>query len=290
MHFPRSSKLLAVALIGLSLALYQFPNIKAITNQWINQARFRDSSTPLTGQQANLTWNSPSRNSASKLVRSSANLARPTATPSIPSPTPVQPVVHTIFERGSVGTAAGAATVQAPEPTAAPPEVSPAFQQFIDTMADGNPNEVRGVYIENVLSLPIVQQPDDDPVFVSTQLGTVTQFRSAANYGVTGLLAHNYLSGELFFNLAIGNEVRIVFGDGSYHRYLVSGTYSFQKMNPSSLQSDFTELATGDHLTSGQVFARFYSNGDKVTFQTCIERDGVSNWGLLFVVADPILQ
>jgi hypothetical protein len=35
-----------------------------------------------------------------------------------------------------------------------------------------------------------------------------------SKYGVTGLLAHNYLSGRHFFGLEIGDIVQLVYGDG----------------------------------------------------------------------------
>jgi hypothetical protein len=166
--------------------------------------------------------------------------------------------------------------------------LSPAFKRFIEEVADGHAGSVRGVYVAGVLALPVVQQPAGDIAFVSNLLGTATQFQSAAQYGVTGLLAHNYLSGALFYGLSIGQEVRIVFGDGSYRRYQVQKIDRFKKLTPSSLQSDLIDLSTGATRTTNQVFDQYYRGQHRLTFQTCLESKGISNWGLTFIIATPL--
>ena len=70
------------------------------------------------------------------------------------------------------------------------------------------------MYIPDVLALPVVQQPAGDAGYVSDHDNEATQFAMASQYGNIGLLAHNYLSGRLFSRLAIGEEVRLVYGDG----------------------------------------------------------------------------
>jgi hypothetical protein len=163
-----------------------------------------------------------------------------------------------------------------------------AFQKFIAEVTDGEAEVVRGVYAPGVLALPVVQQPPTNSAYVSEEQGTVTQFRSAAQYSVTGLLAHNYLSGERFYDLEIGQEVVIVMGNGATNHYEVTGTYQFKKLTPDSLRSNLVELSTGKTLTTAQVFERFYRGAHKVTFQTCLEGEGSLNWGLVFIVAKPV--
>jgi hypothetical protein len=162
------------------------------------------------------------------------------------------------------------------------------FRQFAASMMNGNADQVRGVYVQGLMALAVVQQPVDEVTYVAAQMDIVTQFQSAADHNVIGLLAHNYLSGSLFYQLTDGAEVRIVFGDGSYQRYQVSGSYAFQKLDPHSLQSDLVDMETETVLTTNQVFNHFYSGEHHVTFQTCLEEGGLSNWGLTFVVAEPI--
>lgn len=163
------------------------------------------------------------------------------------------------------------------------------FRQFAEMVMNGNAEQVRGIFVDGLMALPVVQQPTGEAAYVAGQMDVVTQFQTAAEHNVIGLLAHNYLSGSLFYQLAEGEEVRIVFGDGSYQRYRVSGSYTFQKLQPSNLRSDLVDMSTEEVLTTNQVFNRFYNGEHHVTFQTCLEEGGLSNWGLTFVVADPII-
>lgn len=164
------------------------------------------------------------------------------------------------------------------------------FRQFAELVINGNAEQVRGVFVAGLMALPVVQQPAGEATYVAGQMDIVTQFQSAAERDVIGLLAHNYLSGSLFYQLRKGEEVRIVFGDGSYQRYQVSGSYAFQKLKPGSLQSDLVDMSTEEVLTTNQVFNRFYNGDHHVTFQTCLEEEGLSNWGLTFVVAEPLIS
>lgn len=178
---------------------------------------------------------------------------------------------------------------QAPTATKTQLPASP-FQRFTKMVIDGKAGIVRGVYVEGVLALRVVQQPGNDWKFVSTDDGTVTQFQSATSNGVTGLLAHNYLSGQLFYKISLGKEIDIVFGDGGVRRYQVSSILKFQKLDLNSLTSDFIDLRNGKLTTTADVFSQVYSGGDRVTLQTCLEKDGISNWGLIFVVAKPLIN
>lgn len=169
-------------------------------------------------------------------------------------------------------------------------EFSLAFREFIDEVADGKSGVVRGVHVPGVLTLPVIQQPNKNAAFVSEENNTLTQFQSAAQYGVTGLLAHNYLAGELFYSIDIGQDVVIVMGDGSTRRYRVSGIFRFKKLSPNNLRSSLIDLSDGKTMTTSQAFTRFYRGDHKVTFQTCLEGEGILNWGLTFLVADPVDQ
>ncbi|HWQ84189.1 MAG TPA: hypothetical protein VN363_06455, partial [Anaerolineales bacterium] len=147
---------------------------------------------------------------------------------------------------------------------------------------------VRGVYLAGGFALPIIQQPEDKPAYVSNRTGLVTQFNAPSNYGVTGLLAHNYLAGEEFYKLRTGQEVALIYGDSLIKRYQVARIDTFQKLTPSRLKSDYLELSTGRRLSTSQMFKRFYRGDEHLTFQTCLEKDGLLNWGLLLVTAVPV--
>jgi hypothetical protein len=178
----------------------------------------------------------------------------------------------------------------APVDTRLEPEEDQHMRQFIDSVIDGQERFIRGAYVPGVLALPVIQQPEDNSLFVASQDGFLTQYRDAANYGVTGLIAHNYLSGSYFARLENGMKVHIVYGDGSTKAYQVQTIRKFQKVTPSDLSSDLIDLGTGVQLSSSQVFKELYSGGDHVTFQTCLEKEGKQSWGLLFVVASPLIK
>ncbi len=164
----------------------------------------------------------------------------------------------------------------------------PDFTNFVLQVKNGQAKVARGVYVPGVLALPIVQQPAWNPIYVSNKVGLVTQLHSAAANGVTGLLAHNYLSGELFYSLIEGQEIRIVYGDATIRSYQITRIHRFQKLWPSNSRSDYLDLTNSATMTTGQVFAEYYQGAEHVTFQTCIKKGDVWNWGLLFVVAEPV--
>ncbi len=161
--------------------------------------------------------------------------------------------------------------------------------EFAASLENGDPNAIVGVFVCRVLALKITQQPMNDPVYVSNEMGTATQFRLAAGYGTLGLLAHNDRSGARFFGLRLGHQVDVVYGDGTVRRYVVSRIRHFQPLNADDPYSNFFDLDNGgDPLTSTQVFQQIFVGDDQVVFQTCIPTDGNPIWGRLFVIATPM--
>lgn len=167
------------------------------------------------------------------------------------------------------------------------PEVSPQLREFAAEVENGDGKTVRGMFVEGTLALPVIQQPARNSAFVSSEWGLLTEFTSAHKNGVTGLLAHNFLSGGQFYSLDMGQEIWIVYGDGTLRRYRVQSIDQYQKLNPASLQSDLVQLSTGKKVSTSQVFNQFYKGEHRLTLQTCLEKDGISNWGLTFWTAVP---
>lgn len=166
---------------------------------------------------------------------------------------------------------------------------SDSLHSYIEQVSSaGSSAALLGVFVEDVLALPVVQQPDGNFMFVSEVLETVTQFQSAADNGVTGLLAHNYLSGDLFFNLALGQEVNLVYGDEQVSRYLITRIESYEKLPGSLYDSSYRNLETQEVVTTPDLFASMYTGGDKVTLQTCIKRGSDWSWGRIFITATPL--
>jgi hypothetical protein len=163
----------------------------------------------------------------------------------------------------------------------------PSFSDFVATVSDGQSGVVTGVYVTGMIANKVVQQFDNVPGYVSAIEGVVTQFRMSIPYGVIGLLAHNNLAGKNFANLQQGQEVRIIYGDGSVSSYIIKDIKRYKANDPQSSVSNFTDLNTGMVYTSAQIFSIYYQSGSQVTFQTCIPQGGDLSWGRLFITAIP---
>ena len=163
----------------------------------------------------------------------------------------------------------------------------PNFSDFSQMVQNDEAAVLRGVYVSSVLALPVVQQPNSNPGYVSSRNGLVTQFSMAAQYGNIGLLAHNNLSGRSFSHLAVGQEVRLIYGNGSVEYFVITEILQYQALQPTSMLSEFRDLTTDETITANQLFEHIYTGNRHVTFQTCIEANGNLSWGRLFIVAEP---
>ena len=72
--------------------------------------------------------------------------------------------------------------------------------------------------------------------------GEATQFAMASQFGSVGLLAHNILSGKFFSELTIGQEVRLVYGDGKVEYFIVAEICAFRHWNLKASSSSFRNL------------------------------------------------
>lgn len=159
---------------------------------------------------------------------------------------------------------------------------------FAQSLVDGNSGVIRGLYVEEKFAYPVIQQPSGNAGFVSTASEVVTDFAMARKYGVTGLLAHNYLAGADFFALQVGDIVQVVYGDGVIQRYQITTISSFQALSPRSASSNFIDLQTSEQLTATELFKRVYMGSHHLTLQTCIQQGTEDSWGRLFIIAQPI--
>ncbi len=164
----------------------------------------------------------------------------------------------------------------------------PSLPAFIDSLRDGNPDALRGIYIANVMAAPIMQQPSGNPWFISNDPNPVTQFSIASEVGNIGLLAHNFLAGEYFKNITENDTIVLIYGDGSTRSFKVVSIQQYQAGDPLNPWSTFKELNSGEALTAEQLFNKVYRGEYHVTLQTCIEQDGNESWGRLFIIAVPI--
>jgi hypothetical protein len=165
-------------------------------------------------------------------------------------------------------------------------ENMPTLSNFIESVRDGNANSLRGVYIQGVMAHRIVQQPSGQPGYVSQDKRVITQFNMAAKAGNVGLLAHNYLAGATFTQLAIGQQVDLVYGDGRVESFIVSQILRYQALDPKDPMSEFRNV-NSSIIKAEELFRQVYGGKRHVTFQTCIESNGNSSWGRLFIIAQP---
>ena len=163
----------------------------------------------------------------------------------------------------------------------------PGFAEFIHSVENSEVNVLRGVYVPRVLALPVAQQPGGNAGYVSNKEGEVTQFGMAAKFGNVGLLAHNHLSGSSFSELAVGQEVRLVYGNGTVEYFVITQILRYEALEPANPYSSFRDLRNDELLTAQQLFKKVYGGEHHVTFQTCIAGAESLSWGRLFVIAAP---
>jgi hypothetical protein len=159
---------------------------------------------------------------------------------------------------------------------------------FISSVENGNTQQLVGIYVPDLLALPVVQQPASNPAYVSTKTNTVTQFGMPSKYGTTAILAHNNLSGSLFYSLKTGDLVVLVYGDGSLKYEQIDHVRRFQALSPESPFSNFIDLEKPERqLTSTDLFSQIYNGGNALVFQTCLAAHGNPSWGRIFITAKP---
>jgi hypothetical protein len=174
------------------------------------------------------------------------------------------------------------------EESFAPEAVESRLVKFIEMVKDERKKGlIVGVFVANTFANPVVQQPANNLLYVSTKENTLTQFRRATQAGTIGLLAHNYLAGAHFFNLKAGSQVYLINWDGSYRLYEVYAIEDYQAVTLTS----FRDLSTGKGVGQYTLFDRIYrSKNDRLVFQTCIRRNGSSSWGRRFILAKPVAE
>jgi len=166
------------------------------------------------------------------------------------------------------------------------PFVLPSLNAFAKTVKNGDARVARGVYVPRVMALPVVQQPEGDFKFVSKHSLVVTQFSLADKFGNIGLLAHNTLAGKLFFNIAPNDQIVIVYGDGRMETFLAESVLRYQALP----QNEYKDLKTKRIVSAKELIKIAYRGKYHVALQTCIAQKGDFNWGILFVIAKPLVN
>jgi hypothetical protein len=164
----------------------------------------------------------------------------------------------------------------------------PDLASFSRSVYNGQAGVLRGVYVQDVLAYPIVQQPSYNAAFVSNTDGVVTEFSPATQTGNVGLLAHNTLAGKAFTNMKLGQKVIVIFGDSKTETFVITKILRFAALSPYSVKSEFKNLDTNITISATQLFSDVYNGPRHLTFQTCIAYNGNDSWGRLFIIAQPV--
>lgn len=156
-------------------------------------------------------------------------------------------------------------------------------------VSDKMENKGLTLRFENGVELLIAGQPGGSIGYVSNMPGVVTSVQQAEKLGSTGLIAHNYLSGEEFFGLEIGD--RILISDertDEVIEYQVIDVEQYQALQPTSIHSKFKNLENDETISAHQLSQAIYGQAGHLILQTCIENEGDQEWGRLFVIAEPV--
>jgi len=164
----------------------------------------------------------------------------------------------------------------------------PTLEDFTASLELTQEGYITGLYVENKLAYPVVQQPAGDAGFVSSLPDTLTEFALARQFGGRGILAHNHLAGTAFEQLAAGDVLVVILSGGQQQYYQIHAVQRYQALSPTSPQSNFRSLADDRLLTSSQLFHQTYGAGGGLVLQTCIAQGSELSWGRLFLLASPI--
>ena len=165
---------------------------------------------------------------------------------------------------------------------------SKALNEFVSSVADGQSEVIRGLFVDEKIAFQVIQQPAGQLAYVSSAEDVITEFAMARSRGVVGMLAHNYLAGKFFSDIQMDDIIQVVYGDGQIQKYHVVDIQRYQALQPNSTNSEFIDLDTTQRLTATQLFNKVYTGDHHVTLQTCIQVGEVDTWGRLFIIAEPI--
>lgn len=158
------------------------------------------------------------------------------------------------------------------------------LEGFSVSLVNDQPDTVVGLYVDNLITMRVIQQPLGKSGFVSSVNGIGTEFGMVKPYHNIGILAHNFSSGKLFTKLNLEEVIYIIYGDGRSDKYIVTSIVQYQALSPSSVSSKFKDLESKTVITASELFSKVYTKNDLV-LQTCISKNGEASWGRLFVTA-----
>ena len=137
------------------------------------------------------------------------------------------------------------------------------------------------VYAPGAFNFEIVGQESDYEV--TLQNGAVSLFEGPfIDYGVVGLLGHDFLSGGEFYELERGDRLIMWLEGGGLEAYQITEIWRFQAVGLDYPFQALADLETGSVLSEEEVFEAMYRRPGGLVLQTCID----GGWGLAFWVGE----
>jgi hypothetical protein len=131
-----------------------------------------------------------------------------------------------------------------------------------------------------LFAFSVIQAPSN---YATNKDGKVTLFKQAQQFGTLSFIAHNYKAGQYFDDLAIGDDILVIYPDYN-QEYEVKELVKYQALDPLNPWSNFRLDQWSKELTSAQLFLKIFDTDDgRLVLMTCY--DGAN--GRLFVIAYP---
>jgi hypothetical protein len=86
-----------------------------------------------------------------------------------------------------------------------------------------------------------------------------------------------------FDDLQAGDIIGVTYADGERVEFAVQEAWTYQAVDPYDPYSDFIG-PDGEVIRASDLFWLMYGGDYPLVLQTCVERDGISAWGRLFVM------
>jgi sortase (surface protein transpeptidase) len=131
-----------------------------------------------------------------------------------------------------------------------------------------------------LVALSVIQSPSN---YATNKDGKITLFKQAQQYGTLSFIAHNYLAGQYFDDLQIGDDILIIYPDYN-QEYEVTEFIKYQALDPTNIYSNFRLDKWHKEKTAAELFLELFDTHDgRLVLMTCYDESK----GRLFVIAYP---
>jgi hypothetical protein len=162
----------------------------------------------------------------------------------------------------------------------------PSLREFRLSVVNGNPAELTGVWVEDLLAYRVVRETGWS---VPAEENSASIYPWAEQRGVTVLLIHDNLGGSALYELEAGLHIAAIYGDGQTVWYTSRGlsAYEAQTYSAEGFAGPFRawDCATCSfELSVEDIQQTHFSGSPHLAFQTCLSDS--ERQGLVVVEAD----